>query len=90
MSATHSSLSVPMRALIVRPEQGGETATGRAFKSLVNELDRREIEVINSSSVDDARAILNADTLIQCVLVHWDLADDDGAEALAQPQVSTA
>ncbi|RZJ06261.1 MAG: arginine decarboxylase [Brevundimonas sp.] len=81
MSATHSSLSVPMRALIVRPEQGADTATGRAFKALIEELDRREIEVINSSSVDDAEAILAADTLIQCVLVHWDLADDKGAQA---------
>ena len=31
MSATHSSLRVPMRALMVRPDRGAGTATGRAF-----------------------------------------------------------
>jgi arginine/lysine/ornithine decarboxylase len=70
-----------MRALIVRPNVGSGTAAGRAFLSLIKELERREIEVISASDCDDARAILNADTLVQCALVHWDLADDGGVAA---------
>src|SRR5437868_13468873 len=81
MSETHSSLSIPMRALMIRPDRGDGTASGRAFADLSAELNRREIEVISSQDSEDAHAIICSDSLLQCVMVHWDLAEDDGAQA---------
>jgi arginine/lysine/ornithine decarboxylase len=81
MSNTQSRLRVPMSALMVRPEPRGSTAVSRAFQALADELDRREIDVVAACDCDDALANLASDTLLQCTLVHWDLADDDGAQA---------
>lgn len=79
--ATRSSQRIPMRALMVRPDGGSATASGRAFEALTDELERREIEVVPACDSADAEAVVQSDSLIQCVLVHWDLAADGGASA---------
>lgn len=66
-----------MRALLVRETFGPDTAAGRAVDHLIDELERREIDVVISSDVNDAVAVVSTDPSIQCMLLDWDL-DDSG------------
>lgn len=67
-----------MRALLVRERYDQGSAAGRAVGNLVEELERREIEVVLSTQVEDAIAIVGTDPTIQCLLLDWDI--DDGNE----------
>lgn len=53
-----------MRALMARPECGAATASGRAFPALVEELNRREIDVIPACDRADAEAVVQSDSLL--------------------------
>lgn len=75
--SSQSSLRLAMRALLVRENFGEESAAGRAMVALVDELERREVDVVLSSTVDDALAIVSTDPSIQCLLLDWDLSDGD-------------
>lgn len=72
---SRSSLRFAMRALLVRECFTRESAAGRAVADLIDELERREIEVVRSTHVDDAVAIVSSDPTIQCLLLDWDLKD---------------
>jgi arginine decarboxylase len=69
-----SSLKVSMKALFVCNSFEGDSAAGRAVEDLVDELARREIEVVHSATEADAEAILGTDPLIQCLLLDWNLS----------------
>lgn len=73
-------LKLPMKVLLVHKDISRDTATSRAAADLVEELDRREIDVVHSCRVDDALAIINSDPTIQGLLLDWDLQDADHAE----------
>lgn len=79
--SSRSSLRLPMRALLVRESFTRDSATGRAVSDLVEELERREIEVVLSNHVDDAIAIVSSDPTVQCLLLDWDLEDGEDHEA---------
>ena len=79
--ASRSSLRLAMRALLVREDFTDESAAGRAVGHLVDELERREIDVVISTSVDDAVAIVTSDPTIQCLLLDWDLTGGDDHSA---------
>ncbi len=77
---SRSSLRLAMRALLVREDFEDVSAPGRALTALVEELDRREIEVIVSDHVEDAVAVVSTDPSIQCLLLDWDLGTDENHE----------
>lgn len=71
---------LPMKLLLVQNDMSADTATSRAAFNLIEELEDREIEVVQSGQVEDALAIINSDPTVQCLLLDWDLRDDDRAE----------
>ncbi|WP_157015622.1 Orn/Lys/Arg family decarboxylase [Mesorhizobium xinjiangense] len=79
--SSQSSLRLPMRALLVRESFGRDSAVGRALYDLIEDLERREIEVVLSTHLDDALAIVGSDPTVQCLLLDWDLRDDDDQHA---------
>jgi arginine decarboxylase len=77
-----SSLKLHMRVLFVSESFSATNAVGRAVEHLLEELERREIEVVSSDTAEDAISILTSDPSIQCLLLDWDLgasADHDAA-----------
>jgi len=68
---------VPMKVLIVDDELNSPTATGRAAKALTEELRKRDVLVVEAVSASDGAAIVFTDPSVQCVLLDWDLKDED-------------
>ncbi|NRQ17012.1 Orn/Lys/Arg family decarboxylase [Ensifer sesbaniae] len=62
-----------MKALVLDDEISEESAAGRAVRSLISELEQRQIEVVTAESADDGVAVIRSDPALQCVLVDWDL-----------------
>jgi arginine decarboxylase len=69
-----------MKALLVHHEIEARSASGRATQALVAELEQRQVNVVVAASADDAVAVIAADPLIQCLLLNWELGDDDTHE----------
>ncbi|RQR51122.1 arginine decarboxylase [Burkholderia sp. Bp9126] len=65
-----------MKALLVQHDIDERTATGRAATALAEELRERLVDVVIATSADDARAVVNADPAIQCLLLNWELGGD--------------
>ncbi|MGZ2746884.1 Orn/Lys/Arg family decarboxylase [Burkholderia stagnalis] len=65
-----------MKALLVQHDIDERTATGRAATALAEELRERLVDVVIATSADDARAVVNADPAIQCLLLNWELGSD--------------
>jgi arginine decarboxylase len=68
---------IGMKALIVDDEIGSPTANGRAARDLIEELLKRDVNVIESGSADDGQSIILSNPSIQCILLDWCLGDDD-------------
>lgn len=66
------------RALVVDDELRDASAEGRAARALVDELKGRQIEVVESTSVEDGMAVVTSDAAIHVILIDWDLRDDKG------------
>ncbi|MDD1757166.1 MAG: hypothetical protein LUQ22_00350 [Methanotrichaceae archaeon] len=66
-----------IKVLIVDHELNAPTATGRAARALVEELQSRDVVIVESVSAEDGEAIVLSDPSIQCILLDWDLGDDD-------------
>ncbi|NLP63684.1 hypothetical protein NH14_021490 [Paraburkholderia sacchari] len=66
-----------MKALLVHHEIESRSASGRATQALIAELEQRFVNVIVATSADDAVAVIAADPLIQCLLLNWELGDDE-------------
>src|SRR5512144_200164 len=64
------------RVLVVDDELSLPTAEGRAVRAIVDELRARGVEVVESASADDGRAVVVSDAGIQAILVDWHLGDD--------------
>ncbi|MEM5341389.1 Orn/Lys/Arg decarboxylase N-terminal domain-containing protein [Paraburkholderia azotifigens] len=66
-----------MKALLVHHEIEPRSASGRATQALITELEQRFVNVVVATSADDAVAVIAADPLIQCLLLNWELSDDE-------------
>ena len=73
----HGEEIVHMKVLIIDDELNSPTAIGRAARSLIEELRNRDVLVIESISAADGEAIVHSDPSLQCVLLDWDLKDED-------------
>ncbi|WP_426110586.1 Orn/Lys/Arg decarboxylase N-terminal domain-containing protein [Pseudomonas sp. DSP3-2-2] len=69
-----------MKALLIHEDLTALTAAGRAVREMAEVLEQRQVEVLQAQSALDAVAIINADPMVQCVLLDWDLDLDDGHE----------
>lgn len=65
-----------MKALVLDDEISEESAAGRAVRSLISELERRQIEVVTAESADDGVAVIRSDPGLQCILLDWDLGPE--------------
>ncbi|WP_175701125.1 Orn/Lys/Arg decarboxylase N-terminal domain-containing protein [Burkholderia ambifaria] len=65
-----------MKALLVQHDIDERTATGRAATALAEELRARLVDVVIATSAEDARAVVDADPAIQCLLLNWELGND--------------
>ena len=64
---------IHFKVLIVDDELGQSTAGGRALRTLVDELNEWEIEVVEAKSVEDGMSVLVSDAALHCILLDWDL-----------------
>lgn len=77
--ASHGERFILLKALIVDDELLEQSASGRATRALAEELRGRNVEVVESTSLEDATAAFVSDPSLQAVLVDWTLAGDDAA-----------
>jgi arginine decarboxylase len=66
-----------MKALLVHHEIDARAAGGRAAQALASELEQRLVSVVVATSADDAVSVIEADPLIQCLLLSWELGNDE-------------
>lgn len=71
-----------MKALVLDDEISEESTAGRAVRSLIAELERRQIEVVTAESADDGIAVIRSDPTLQCVLVDWDLGPEGHEQSI--------
>lgn len=69
------------RVLVVHNGTGSENAGGRATAALIEALKDRDIDVIDAPSESEAEAQISMHSLLQAVLVDWDLAGAEGHKA---------
>jgi arginine decarboxylase len=65
-----------LRALIVDDELPEPTAEGRATRAVVQDLQGRGIDVVETASADDAMSVVVSDSAIHAVLIDWTLGRD--------------
>ncbi|MCJ7444239.1 MAG: hypothetical protein MUO26_06880 [Methanotrichaceae archaeon] len=68
---------VTISVLIVDDELNDPTATRRAARALVEELQAHDVDIVTSISPEDAESVVLTDPSIQCMLLDWDLENDD-------------
>jgi len=73
-----SAKRLSMRALVVDDELSDPTAEGRAARALVQELQARDVEVVEATSAQDGMSVVVSDSAIHAILVDWTLGDDKG------------
>src|SRR5208282_5648967 len=66
-----------MKVLVVNDELNTSTAKGRALHDIISILNANEVNVIQSTSAEDAASIVRSDPSVECVLVSWWLKGDD-------------
>lgn len=64
------------RALVVDDELGMATAEGRAARALVQELQARNLQVVEANSAEDGTSVIASDSAIHVVLIDWTLGGD--------------
>ncbi|HKX57675.1 MAG TPA: Orn/Lys/Arg decarboxylase N-terminal domain-containing protein, partial [Xanthomonadales bacterium] len=64
------------RILVVDDELKHDTAEGRAARLLVEDLEARNLEVVQAYSADDGMASVTSDAAIHAILMDWTLDDD--------------
>ena len=69
-----------MKVLVVDDELNVSTARGRALHDIISILNANEVDVIQSTSTEDAASIIRSDPSVECVLVSWWLKGDDAKE----------
>ena len=66
------------RVLVVHNGLDGHRASGRATAGLIAALKQRDIDVIEAASLSEAQAQIAMHSLLQAVLVDWDLEGSKG------------
>lgn len=72
---------VEIKVLVISEALHGQTAVGRTVRSLAQSLGERDINVVEASSADDARAVILSDPSIQGILLSWSLGGSDHKQA---------
>ena len=67
-----------MYVLVIDDELNEKTASSRALRDLIEDLESRDVRVEKALTPEDAKAIASSDTAIQCVLLDWDFKNDKG------------
>ncbi len=67
---------IRLRVLVVDDELGSPTAEGRAIRSLIQDLQKRAIEIVEATSAEDGKSVIASDSAIHAVLIDWNLGDD--------------
>ena len=73
---TRTTKRMTLRALVVDDELPAPTAEGRAARALVQELQARQVEVVEAASADDGMSVALSDSAIHAVMVDWTLEGD--------------
>ena len=73
----HSEFLMAPKVLFIDDELGTASATGRAAEALVQELQKQDMEVLTAVSASDGEYLIRSDPSLLCVLLDWDLGDDD-------------
>lgn len=83
-----------MYVLVIDDELNENTASSRALRELIADLEERDVRVEKALTPEDAKAIASSDTAIQCVLLDWDFKNDKGhvqaADVLAHIRTKNA
>jgi lysine decarboxylase/arginine decarboxylase len=66
------------RVLVVYNGNGSENGGGRAVAALIEALKARDIDVIDAASESEAAAEISMHSLLQAVLVDWELSGPEG------------
>ncbi|MEB0059658.1 Orn/Lys/Arg decarboxylase N-terminal domain-containing protein [Variovorax sp. LG9.2] len=66
------------RVLVVHNGLDAASASGRATATLISALRDRDIDVLDAASANEARAQIAMHSLLQAVLIDWDLAGPKG------------
>ena len=69
---------ISMRVLVVDDELGTATAEGRAIRTLVQDLQKRAIEIVEATSAEDGKSVITSDSAIHAVLIDWNLGRRQG------------
>jgi arginine/lysine/ornithine decarboxylase len=65
-----------MRALIVDDDLQTTSALGRAVRTLIKELQGRDVEVVEAASFEDGRSVIISDSAIHAILLDWSLGGE--------------
>lgn len=76
--------SQPMTVLLVSDQSHTKSAIGRAIRSLIDDLEAHDVEVVVSTSSADAQAVLKADPHMQAVILDWDMKEANGHRHAAE------
>jgi arginine decarboxylase len=68
---------IDMNVLIIDDDIGLPTANGRAVRALAEELRYKDVAVVESFSEEDGQSVILSDPSVQCILLDWNLGDDD-------------
>ncbi|MDD1665810.1 MAG: arginine decarboxylase [Methanomicrobiales archaeon] len=71
------------RVLLVNNDLESGNAKGTACRKLTGELGKRDADVIGSLSIADAESIVISDPGIDCILLDWDIGEEDSTHAEA-------
>src|SRR5688572_22360995 len=71
---------IRMRVLVVDDEIGTATAEGRAIRTLIHDLQKRAIDVVEATSAEDGKSVITSDSAIHAVLIDWNLGHDKDHE----------
>jgi arginine decarboxylase len=63
----------PFKVLIIADKLDADTAYSHALFNLITELEKLDVTVIESTSLDDGYTVVTTDASIDCILLDWDL-----------------
>jgi arginine decarboxylase len=71
------------KVLLVNNDLDATNAKGTACRKLIDDLTRMDTDVIGSLSIPDAESIVISDPGIDCIIIDWDIGEQDTTHAEA-------
>ena len=71
-----TSKVIHMRVLMVDDDLASDTASGRASRALVQDLQGRDVEVVEAATPEDGHSVVGSDSAIHAILLDWTLGSD--------------